>query len=86
MSSTEAIAGFHTILNPDFHLMAEIWCMVSYLQFEVCLKRFGEQRAIQTTSQKKTEHRLRKIASPIETYLWLTYYPNDHDDHAISPG
>lgn len=31
--------------HPDFHFMAEI--------FEVCLKRFGEQWAIQTTSRKK---------------------------------
>ena len=90
MSSTEAIAGFHTILNPDFHFMAEIWCMAGVWYPTSDLKYVWKGLVNNEPSKppvgKKTEHRLRKIASPIETYLWLTYYPNDHHDHAISPG
>ena len=76
MSSTEAIAGFHTILT------SILW--PRYLKY--VRKGLVNNEPSKPPVGKKTEHRLRKIASPIETYRWLTYYPNDPDDHAISPG
>ena len=70
MSSTEAIAGFHTILNPDFHFMAEIWCMAGVWYPTSDLKYVWKGLVNNEPSKppvgKKTEHRLRKIASPIE--------------------